>query len=387
MTRITHTLLATKVLVNENERALVLKNGQFHSILKPGQHALPGIKRVYTVESFSLNQPVFFSDFADSLLAKRPELASAHLTVIETGPDEMAVISRAGKLYAVQRPENRSIFWTDTGPWAAEKLSIEGSLKVPSALATRIGRISTDAIKRLVVVHGQVGLLYVDGELTEMLKPGVHAFWNAGRSVDMKIVDTREHALDVNGQEILTKDRVSIRVNLSATYKVTDPLKAVTEVKDFEDSLYRALQYAFRQTLATKTLDEVLAKKGVVDMQAATGVAEAMSKIGLQVSAITIKDVVLPGEMRDILNTVVTAQKEAEANVIRRREETAATRALLNTAKLMTDNPAMLRLKELEALETIADKVGSLTVHNGTQGLLEDLVTLKAPTGRARKAS
>lgn len=101
-------------------------------------------------------------------------------------------------------------------------------------------------------------------------------------------------------------------------------------------------------------------------------------------SAITIKDVVLPGEMRDILNTVVTAQKEAEANVIRRREETAATRSLLNTAKLMTDNPAMLRLKELEALETIADKVGSLTVHNGTQGLLEDLVSLKVPASKAK---
>lgn len=387
MTRITHTILATKVLVNENERALILKNGQFHSIITPGEHSLPGIKRVYTVESFSLSQPVFFSDYADSLLATRADIAQDHLTVIETGADEMAVISRAGKLYAVQRPEKRSIFWTDAGPWTIETFSLSESLKVPAKLATRMSRISTDAVKRLVVVHGQVGLLYIDGALTEMLKPGVHSFWNAGLNVDMKIVDIREHALDVNGQEILTKDRVSIRVNLSATYKVVDPVKAVTEVKDFEDSLYRALQYAFRQTLASKTLDEVLAKKGVVDTQAAKGVSEAMAKVGLDVSAITIKDVVLPGEMRDILNTVVTAQKEAEANVIRRREETAATRSLLNTAKLMTDNPAMLRLKELEALETIAGKIGSLTVHNGTQGLLEDLVTLKVPNAKARKAS
>lgn len=384
MTRITHTLLATKVLVYENERALVLKNGQFHEILTPGKHSLPGFKRVYDVTEFSLTRPVFISDYTDALIATRPDLANAHLTFIETAKDEMAVISRAGKLYAVQRPENRSVFWTDAGPWTVERYSIVEGLKIPSELATRLSRISTDAMKRLVVVHGQVGLLYIDGELISTLEPGVHSYWNAGRNVDMKIVDIREHALDVIGQEILTKDRVSIRVNLAATYKVVDPLKAVTEVKDYSDSLYRALQYAFRQTLATKTLDEVLAKKGIVDIEAAKGVSEAMTKIGLNVSAITIKDVVLPGEMRDILNTVVTAQKEAEANVIRRREETAATRSLLNTAKLMTDNPAMLRLKELEALETISEKIGSLTVHNGTQGLLEDLVSLKVPTAKSK---
>ena len=80
--------------------------------------------------------------------------------------------------------------------------------------------------------------------------------------------------------------------------------------------------------------------------------------------------------MRDIMNTVVAAQKEAEANVIRRREETSATRSLLNTAKVMSENPVMLRLKELEALEVVAGKVDKLTVQNGTQGLMTDLVKL-----------
>ena len=84
--------------------------------------------------------------------------------------------------------------------------------------------------------------------------------------------------------------------------------------------------------------------------------------------------------MRDILNRVVEAEKEAEAGDIRRREETADTRVLLNTAKVMADNPAMLRLKELETLEAVADKVGNLTVHNGTEGLLDDLVSRGAKT-------
>ncbi len=81
--------------------------------------------------------------------------------------------------------------------------------------------------------------------------------------------------------------------------------------------------------------------------------------------------------MRDILNRVAAAQKEAEANVIRRREETNATRSLLNTAKVMEENPVMLRLKELEALETMAGKVERLTIHNGTAGLLSDIIRLR----------
>ncbi len=101
-----------------------------------------------------------------------------------------------------------------------------------------------------------------------------------------------------------------------------------------------------------------------------------MAAIGIELGDVALKDVILPGEMRDILNGVVEAEKQAEASVIRRREETNATRALLNTAKLMADNPVMLRLKELEALEGIAGNVDRLTIHNGAQGLMSDLVRL-----------
>jgi regulator of protease activity HflC (stomatin/prohibitin superfamily) len=104
-----------------------------------------------------------------------------------------------------------------------------------------------------------------------------------------------------------------------------------------------------------------------------------VAKIGIEVVDIALKNVILPGEMRDILNKLVTATKEAEANVIRRREETNATRSLLNTAKVMADNPVMLKLKELESLESIAAKVDRITVHNGTDGLMNEIVRLRDP--------
>ncbi|MFQ5566847.1 MAG: SPFH domain-containing protein, partial [Paracoccaceae bacterium] len=128
--------------------------------------------------------------------------------------------------------------------------------------------------------------------------------------------------------------------------------------------------------LGARTLDQLLAEKVSVDAEAADKVRAEMAEIGIEVGEIALKDVILPGEMREILNRVVEAEKAAEANVIRRREETAATRALLNTAKVMAENPVMLRLKELEALDAIAGKVGNLTVHNGTEGLMTGLVRL-----------
>ena len=193
----------------------------------------------------------------------------------------------------------------------------------------------------------------------------------------MKVVDLRRQSLDVAGQEILTRDRVTLRVNLAADYQVIDAVKAATTVKDHADALYRALQFAFRKSLGRKSLDEILADKVTAEAEAIAEVRSAMAAIGLMVGEIAIKDVILPGEMRDILNKVVAAEKEAEANVIRRREETNATRSLLNTARVMSENPVMLRLKELEALSDIAGKVERLTIHNGTAGLMNDIVRLR----------
>ena len=90
-----------------------------------------------------------------------------------------------------------------------------------------------------------------------------------------------------------------------------------------------------------------------------------------------IKDVILPGEMKEILNGVVLAEKQAQASVIRRREEANATRSQLNTAKLIEDNPVLMRLKELEALEKVTEKIDTLTVFGGLDGVLKQLVTIR----------
>ena len=378
MTILEKMLGRTRVLINENERALHLYKGEIRGILTPGEHMLSSRRGNLEIERHNLVRPELVSDYEKALFDKLPHVASEHLTVAETTAGEVALIEREGRVFTVLGPDQRMVLWTVAGPFEVTKIDISDAPAVAPKLYRRLAQAgAVQHVSAIAVADGWANILFVDGELKAKLGPGVHAFWTPGRDVEPKPVELKRKSLEVTGQELLTRDRVTIRVNLAAEYRVTDPVKAVTEAKDFAEALYRALQYAFRKTLGAMTLDQILENKVTVDAEAAEKVRTDMAVLGVEVSEITLKDVILPGEMRDILNQVVAAQKEAEANVIRRREETNATRSLLNTAKVMAENPVMLRLKELEALETIAEKVERLTVHNGTDGLMNDLVKLR----------
>ncbi|MEL6234209.1 MAG: slipin family protein [Pseudomonadota bacterium] len=365
-----------RITVTPNQRVLVLHYGEFHDVLGPGSHAIPRSNVV--LEWHNLNRSFFSSDNADALMRDRPDLAAILVTEVRTGPGEVAMVMRDGRPWQAMQPNTKVLYLRDAGPWEVERFDVSADLAISPALAKRMSKgASENWFTEHRVPDGHAGLLSIDGGSAQLLEPGTHRFWATGVTVELRIVDLRWRSIDVTGQEILTRDRVPLRVNLAAEYRVTDPVQAVTAVHDFKEALHRALQFAFRKTLGALTLDQLLADKVSVDAEAAEKVRVEMAQLGLELGEIALKDVILPGEMREILTRVVEAQKEAEANVIRRREETNATRSLLNTAKVMEENPVMLRLKELEALEGLAGKIGTLTVHSGTGGLLSDLVRLR----------
>jgi regulator of protease activity HflC (stomatin/prohibitin superfamily) len=233
--------------------------------------------------------------------------------------------------------------------------------------------VTSDVLGTIEVPDTSVGLLIVDGELRGVLKPGLSAYWKYQRNLRVELVELRLQAMEVAGQEILTRDKVSLRVNLTALWQVTDAVKARATVSNFVDYVYKELQFALREAVGTRTLDELLTDKGVIDREVAASAVKLESS-GLAVRSVGVKDVILPGEMKTILNQVVEAEKVAQANLIRRREETAATRSLLNTARLMEANPTLLRLKELETLEKVTEKVDKITVYNGLEGVLKNMV-------------
>jgi len=237
-----------------------------------------------------------------------------------------------------------------------------------------------DAVSTVEVPDTAVGLLIVDGALTKVLTPGLHVFWKFQRTVKVETVDRRVQNMEVSGQDILTKDKVSLRINLTALWQVEDVIKAREALQNFVEYIYKELQFAVREAIGGRTLDELLGAKGDLDREIQASARGKIEQHGIKLASVGIKDVILPGEMKEILNRVVEAEKVAQANLIKRREETAATRSLLNTARLMDENPTLLRLKELETLEKVTEKVDKLTVFGGLDGVLKDVVRIQVPT-------
>jgi regulator of protease activity HflC (stomatin/prohibitin superfamily) len=222
-----------------------------------------------------------------------------------------------------------------------------------------------------------VGVLRVDGKVVRLMTPGVEVFWRFNREVAVDLVDLRLQTMEVTGQEILTSDKVGLRLNLVATWRFADVLMAYEKLAKPVEQLYREMQLGLRAAVGTRSLDQLLENKQVIDEVVGEHTARKMQGFGVEVTSIGVKDIVLPGEMKTILAKVVEAEKSAEANVIRRREETAATRSLLNTAKVMEDNPIALRLKELETLERVAERIDRISVFGGLDQVLNGLVSIK----------
>jgi regulator of protease activity HflC (stomatin/prohibitin superfamily) len=375
-------LFKFKVVVKDDERAFLTRDGRLVRVLEPGRFVALDYGRRLKAEVVKVVRAEIAADKALLMAKTHPAIAAEHFEILQAGPTEVAIVSLDGEPKHLVLPNTTRAFWK-----TITKVDVE---RIDAAVEVRVAKRHLDKLdpaRSPMVVHGQVeaheaGLLFVDGKLIERLPAGRHALWAVGRTVKIQKVDTRPQPLEVTAQEILTKDRVGIRVTLTAFTKVIDPEKAALAAGDIANTLYRLVQFAIREAVATRTLDEILAARDTIDREVHAFVTERAGALGVEIGEIGVKDVILPGDVRDLLNKVVEAERTAKANLIRRQEETAATRSLLNTARLMEDNPLLLRLKELEALEKLVEKVGRIDLHAGAgaggfDALLQNLYSLR----------
>lgn len=225
------------------------------------------------------------------------------------------------------------------------------------------------------IEEGHVGVYFVNGDYMKTLVPGQYASWMKVGKVKVYPVDMRETVVDIGGQDIMTSDKVTLRLNAVVTYRVADARKTVELVNDVGQALYREAQLALRAVVGTRELDVLLADKTVVAGELEAIVKRRAEEFGIRVIGLGIRDIILPGEMKALLNKVIEARKASEANLITRREETAAIRSQMNTAKLMQDNPALMKLRELEVLEKVAAS-SKLNVVLGDKGLADRIVNM-----------
>ncbi|MEK8032525.1 slipin family protein [Ideonella sp. DXS29W] len=376
----------TRVTVKKNERGILLRNGDFERVLHPGEHRFSSWKDELRIETFALEQPSFSHGLVDYLMAREPDVVEAEFVRVELNEHQVGLRTDNGVLVDILPPGTRRLFWKNgLVDVKVEVIDITTSAEVPADIAGRL--VQTQLRPRVVsglagVLQVQVSehgaaLLWIDGHIERLLTAGSYAFWKFNRNVSIELVDLRLQTLEVTGQEILTRDKVALRLNLSATWRFTDVLRAFTQLPKPADHLYRELQFGLRAAVGTRSLDELLENKTLIDDVVTAHVTAKLAGYGMVLDGVGVKDIVLPGEMKTILAQVVEAEKSAEANVIRRREETAATRSLLNTAKVMEGNPVALRMKELETLERVAERIDKISVFGGLDQVLNGLIKLR----------
>lgn len=374
-----------RVVIKKNEKAVLFRDGDFERVLEAGRYHFVDLFERLTVQVWKLDAPVGDMALFDYLAEREPSVAAQHFERMELGDDEAGLRFENDLLVEVLPPASRRVFWKGLVRQRLEKVDLKGGYVVDAALKARLAQPSlrgraVAGLNGLLVAQVPaycVGVLKVDGRVERLLPPGLEAFWRYNRDVEVELVDTRLQAVEVSGQEILTRDKVSLRLNLAATWRYTDVLVAWEKLAKPAEHLYRELQFGLRAAVGTRTLDELLEDKQAIDEGVADHVAKKLAGFGVEVASLGVKDIVLPGEMKTILAQVVEAEKAAQANVIRRREETAATRSLLNTAKVMEGNPVALRMKELETLERVAERIDSLQVFGGLDQVLNGLVKIK----------
>lgn len=342
-----------RIRIRQHERGLQFRHGDFRRLLEPGAYWLwTGVAgRKARVEVVDTLVTRFQHALLDAFVAQ-PAVQDA-LRIVDLNDAERALVWKDDRLAWILGP-GRHAFWREPYRLDVEIFDIKALRFEHPRLEAILAHADAPRFFEGVQVeaHEQV-LLFVNGRPAGTLGEGRHVFWKGAGRIHWKNVDRREQVADVAGQEIMTADKVTLRVNLLVTYVVTDAERAVGSVGDYAQALYREAQLALRAAVGTRPLDTLLADKESIGGEVREVIARRAAEFGVAVRSVGLRDIILPGEMKAILNQVIAAEKQAQANLIKRREETAAARSQANTARLLAENPLLARIKELELLQEI----------------------------------
>src|SRR5688500_12814359 len=262
--------------------------------------------------------------------------------------------------------------------------------------------------KEIIIYDTHRGLWYEDGVLKRVLEAGRYELprgpefnWLGRRRhprVEVVLVDVRERELTIKGQEILTSDKVAIRVSIIVQFRVVDPRAAVHEVSNYEERLYSDVQLAARRSLASMSLEQILTNRNQLSEDILSDVKEIAARYGVSIGRADVKDLIFPGNLQEIMNKVLAAERMSQAALVESRTKAAqqqidaqakaetqrlesqayataqrasaeaasevqrikteaevqALKATEAGAAAYTTNPALLRLRELETLRELA---------------------------------
>jgi regulator of protease activity HflC (stomatin/prohibitin superfamily) len=362
-----------RIRIKAHERGLLWREGQLIAVLRPGVHWYLDPLLKIRLQIVDPRDPWLVHKELD-LIVKSGMLGDEAI-VVDLTDTERALVWIDSRMARILAPGLYAI-WTVERKVRVEVIDARPMQLTHSELAAIVrSKGAIELLDTMVVEPGHAAVWYRDGAYQATLGPGSYAYWKGVGKLALYDVDLKEQVLDISGQEIMTADKVTLRLNALVAYRIIDPLRSVSAVDGAAQALYRSAQLALREAVGAKELDALLVSKDALATELATRIAPRAAELGIVVVNAGVRDVILPGDMKDLMNKVTEAKKAAEASLITRREEIAAMRMQANTAKILESSPTLMKLKELEVLEKVADKA-NLTVLLGDEGLASKVVKL-----------
>jgi regulator of protease activity HflC (stomatin/prohibitin superfamily) len=295
------------IKIRSYEMGLHFRDGEFKGLLAEGRHWFVDPLGKVKVEVVSQRQPWLAHEKLDVIV--RSGALKDRAVVLDLKDYERALVWIDGRFSHVL-PPGLHAYWTALRDVKAEVVDARQvrfehpdlRVIVQSPLVERVLELAT------VQAH-HVGVLFIDGDFIETLPPGRYAFWKNMGQVKFVQEDLREAMFDVAGQDIMTADKVTLRMNAVVTYRVADARTAVSTVDDVRQALYREAQLALRAVVGARELDTFLMEKDGVASELADMVRARAKTLGVKLIAVGIRDIILPGEMKDLMNKVTEAKK------------------------------------------------------------------------------
>jgi regulator of protease activity HflC (stomatin/prohibitin superfamily) len=351
-----------RVTINTNYVGLVFKKGKLVKALTKGNHWL-GFGETITL--YDRSRDYYFSAAElDILLINTDFLDLIYL--ITVADNELVLVYHNGNFKNILTA-GRHVIWKNVSTYSFVKADMN-KIEIEDTIDKNLfANALLNYVRAYKIESYEKGLLFIDGKFSKIMEAGNYFYWKNSTVIQVLKTDIRQLNMEITGQEILTRDKAQLRINFSLQYRVTDVVKALMENSAFEKQLYILIQLALRERVGLLSFDELMESKEKIGDEVLNLTTEKVKTLGVTLSESGVKDIVLSGEIKDIMNQVLIAEKKAQANAITRREETASTRSLLNTAKLMEDNTMLYKLKEMEYVEKIAEKINTISLSGSGQ--------------------
>lgn len=178
----------------------------------------------------------------------------------------------------------------------------------------------------------------------------------------MERISTRIQTIDVQRQEVMTRDNVPVTVDAVVYYRVLEPREAVVKVQNYHKATYLVAQTTLRSVLGQSELDELLAERDKINHRLQEIIDEQTEPWGVKVSMVEVRDVVLPDTMKRAMARQAEVERERRAKIINAEGEFQAAHRLQEAAKIIAVQPIALQLRFLQTLSEVASEHNSTTL-------------------------